>query len=217
MKIVKATISVVVLAAALGFASNAYGRILPYSSYYQGHSTFAVQSESGVTSGDVEFAVYDTLGGNEFLDDTGFESPGEGQYIYAYQVFNDSASDDPLEYFGILGIGQGAITESDGIGTENDLSGGIDSSYFDFDSEGPDEDISKAYWEFYDQDYNGILSASAHSFFLVLTSDHPWTRGYFQVTPDGTGAIPNPEPCSLALLGLGSLVLLKRPGKKVLN
>ena len=62
---------------------------LPESSHYQGRAYKGV-------SGDrvrVDFAVYDTLGGNEFAN-AGFAAPGDGQFTYVYQVFNEVEDED---------------------------------------------------------------------------------------------------------------------------
>lgn len=173
---------------------------LPHSSYYQGSSSY---NSNGIT-GRVEFAVYDTQGGfgNEWTDATGFAAPGDERYIYAYQIFNDSGSatigrfsmwandfhelvisnmsdQDPQEGdFPILGLD---FVEPTGSGTN--------------DGEG------KAWWKF----EGGLLVASEDSWFLIFDSAHDWTAGNYMLEP--VVPVPNPEPCTLALLGLGSTIL----------
>lgn len=178
------------------------------SSHYQGRSYFNGYSENGVTSGHVDFAVYDTQGesGAQF-EQLDLAAPGGGQYIYAYQIFNDSGSDDPLEYFNILGIGEGAIADAVGdIGSVmgDDLAVGPTSEYFN-------ASLDSAVWEF----DGGILAAGKNSFLLMISSDHDWTAGgyNFRQPDDSDISVPNPEPCTIALLGLGSMVLLKKRRK----
>ncbi|MHC4736086.1 MAG: PEP-CTERM sorting domain-containing protein [Planctomycetota bacterium] len=175
------------------------------SSHYQGRSYFRTLTSDGILSGRIEYAVYDTDGGNEFA-----EASGTGQYTYVYQIFNDG--DDTataLEYFAILGIGEGAIFDQvTDIGTVDDDSGGIDATAMYFGVHdivtGPD----KAIWEF----EGDILATDEHSFFLVISSDYNYFTGTYQLikstSPDVP--VPNPEPSTIALLGFGMLAFLRR-------
>jgi len=178
---------------------------LPSSSYYEGKRTFSNVDE---LSGYVEFAVYDTEAyQDEFVGEDGFENPGDGQYVYAYQIFCDSSNADPFGSFAILGIGAGAIADSDDIGSTFDLTGediATTDQYFD---EYTGDDPSKAVWEF----NNGLLIADAHSQFLLISSDHDWTSGTVEIKRQ-IFPVPNPEPATIALLGLGSLILKRRRG-----
>lgn len=179
--------------------------IMPPSTHYQGRSYFRTLTADGILSGRIEYAVYDTEGENEFT-----EVSGTGQYTYVYQIFNDG--DDTataLEYFAILGIGEGAIFDQvTDIGTVDDDSGGIDATAMYFGvhdaATGPD----KAIWEF----EGGILATGEHSFFLVISSDNNYTTGTYQIIK-GTSPeapIPNPEPSTIALLGIGGMLTLFR-------
>jgi hypothetical protein len=68
-------------------------------------------------------------------------------------------------------------------------------------------DETRATWEF----AGGILVAGEYSWFLVFSSDHDWTQGKYQVqTGGGFPITSNPEPCTLALLGLGSVILFTK-------
>lgn len=188
--------------------------ILPGSSHYQGRSYFRTLTADGILSGRIEYAVYDTEGGNE-LENAGFTTLGSGQYTYVYQIFNDG--DDTataLEYFSILGIAEGAIYDLvTDIGSVDDDSGGIDSTTYYFGphdhATGPDTAI----WEF-DGD---IIEESEQSFFLVISSDYDFTIGSYRVikstSPDAP--IPNPEPSTIALLGIGSVITLLRRRRRV--
>jgi hypothetical protein len=199
------------LLVAILFVQNAAATILPYSSHYQGRSYF---DNAGVT-GHVDFAVYDTLGtyGNEWAG-AGFAAPGSSQYIYAYQIFNDAGSADAIEFFTIMGI--------DDPPTPHDLEGIYTMNmqnpweYYIFITEGvaptnsfPKTNLgeTRATWEF----AGGILFAGEYSWFLIFSSAHDWVQGKYQM--DTAGGFPitgTPEPCTLALLGLGSAILFAK-------
>ncbi|MHC4643636.1 MAG: hypothetical protein ACYS32_18495, partial [Planctomycetota bacterium] len=158
----------IVLVAAILFVQTAGATtttILPASSYYQGRSYFRTVTSDGILSGRVEYAVYDTEGGNEFAQ-ANFTTPGTGRYTYVYQIFNDG--DDtatPLEYFSVLGIGEGAIYDMvTDIDSVNDNSSGIDATAMYFGVHDANTGPDKAIWEF----EADILATDAHSFFLVI-------------------------------------------------
>lgn len=195
-------------------AGAATTTILPPSSHYEGRSYFRTLTTDGILSGRIEYAVYDTQGGNEF---TGFT--GSGRYTYVYQIFNDG--DDTasaLEYFTILGIGEGAIYDmATDIDSINDNSSGIDSTAMYFGVHDANTGPDKAIWEF----EGDVLDIDAHSFFLVISSNYNYSIGTYSVlkssTPDAP--LPNgphaPEPGTLALLGAGSILTLLRRRRSV--
>jgi hypothetical protein len=147
-----------------------------------------------------------------------FTAPGTGQYIYAYQIFTDDTSTFPVEYFAIAGIAEGALAKpvNDNIGSVND-------SPSDPGQEGIQPD--RAYitssstagimgaWEFDDS----LLVEGEHSYFLVLRSNSDWDWGTytFSDTLANQSPIPNPEPCTIALLGIGMLTLLRQGRRRV--
>ncbi len=170
------------------------------SSYYDG-STFYNTADG--LHGYIDFAVYDNR--SEYESRYGLPAPGTGDYIYAYQVFHNSGTNPAVAYFAILGIDGASV---DGIDSHDDSSGGIASSdeyYAD----------SRGVWEFQSEIGEGILLASEHSWFLVLSSDSDWVKGDFEIKPAESGVpVPEiPEPCTLALLGLGSVVMLIKQKK----
>ncbi len=180
---------------------------LPDSSYYQGETFYS----NDFLRGRIDYAVYDTvLYPNEFVGDDGYEAPGDGRYIYAYQIFNDyPLSVDSVASFSLLGM---AGTPIDGIDSYDDDSDGIAPSnqYI-----GTSETL--AVWEFIDEDALGaaLLLVGDHSWFLVLSSDSTPVRGDYEIVPAGGTAVPGgephiPEPATVTLLGIGGLLALIR-------
>lgn len=213
MKIIK-LLSLLFVAALFAQNADATSTYLPYSSYYQGSSYF---NDSGVT-GRVEFAVYDTWGpyGDEWTDATGFDVPGgDDQYIYAYQIFTDTAS---------TAIGRFTMWANDGhlLGINNmseadPQEGNYPIFGLDFvepTGSGNNDGWKEAWWAFED----GFLVAGKDSWFLVFRSANDWTVGSYKMEPAGnTVSLPNPEPCTLALLGLGSAILFVKRRNSVVR
>jgi hypothetical protein len=207
------------LLAATLFVQNAAAAMLPYSTYYQGRSYFSGADATGY----VDFAVYDTGGpsGDEWTTGgAGFFIPGPpaGRYVYAYQVFSDATSAKSIGFFKIMGINDPPITH---------LLSGISTITMQQDSLIPvlegvtptGTPISpfktQATWEFLGVG-DGTLVAGAHSWFLIFSSDKPWTQGRYEMQAVGGFPITsNPEPCTLALLGLGSTILFAKRKKLV--
>jgi len=202
------------LVAALFVQNAAAMLILPYSSHYQGRSHF---DDAGVT-GFVDFAVYDTLGpnGNEWTG-AGFAAPGADQYIYAYQIFNDVGSADAIEFFTILGLDD-PPTPHDLIGI-NSMNTQDPWEDYPLITEGLEPtslninlDETRATWEF----FGGILVAGEYSWFLIFSSANDWVQGkYLMESAGGFPITSSPEPCTLALLGLGSTILFAKRRKPV--
>jgi len=180
---------------------------LPDSTCYEGYVYYnkliGSDDDGGIyLRGRIDFAVYDTEGGNEFEADYGVI--GTGRYVYAYQIFN--APEDfssPVATFAVLGVALGTV---DGIGAQEDPEEGVEpytSSY--------DEDESRVVWQFADGLY---VYESENSWFLVFSSDQSWVPGsYYIAAPEGESDFPAPgvpEPATIALLGLGSVLMFGR-------
>lgn len=181
------------LAAATLFAQNATATLT--SSYYDGSTYYYTDG----LHGRIDFAVYDDR--DEYFTVNGLEAPGTGDYVYAYQIFQDSIANPALLSFSILGI-EGAPV--DGIGCQDDQSDGIASTdeYFT---------ASEGVWEFQNEHGQGILSAGEHSWFLVLSSDTDWVVGEYEIKAAGDLPVPLPdlpEPAMITLLAIGGVLMM---------
>jgi len=193
-----------ILVAATLFAQNASATLAPLleSSYHDG---FVFYYE-GSLFGRIDFAVYDTQDteyGDEYLD-VGITKPGDGRYIYAYQIFNDYYSSlESVAYFALLDINGNSIS-IDSITSQEDPEKGIEpgSMYFNGDE-------YKVAWEF--DGGAGYVIAGEHSWFLIFSSDKDWEAGSYEIKGPDDIPIPIPEPATLALLGIsGMLTILRR-------
>lgn len=169
------------------------------SSHYDGSTYYYTP---GGLHGRIDFAVYDDR--DEYFTVNGLQAPGTGDYVYAYQIFQDSVANPALSSFAILGI-EGVPV--DGIDCHDDQSGGIASSdeYFT---------ASEGVWEFQDEHGQGILSAGEHSWFLVLSSDTDWVVGEYEIKPTGDFPVPIPEPAMITLLVIGGALMMRMRRRK---
>jgi hypothetical protein len=182
-------------------------RMLPESSHYQGFTYYDEEWPDGfdgikMLRGRIDFAVYDTLAyPNEFIGDDGYTAPGDGRYIYAYQIFNDyqGYSEEAVTYFAALGIDMAYVYDID---SQEDPAEGIEpvGQYFS------DED---AVWEFGEIDQDWIIPGE-HSWFLAFSSDLDWVRGDYEIRGTEPSDFPVPEPAMLALLSIGGAILFRR-------
>jgi hypothetical protein len=172
------------------------------SSHYYGSTYY--NTEDGLR-GRIDFAVYDDR--EEYTTVTGNEAPGTGDYVYAYQIFNQSGFfNPPVALFSLPGIGGAPV---DGIDSHDDLTFGIEPSSQEFTTE------SGAVWQFLEDD-QGTLLAGYHSWLLVFSSDTDWVKGTYEIEPPESW-VPEPdegpytpEPATVTLLGIGGLLALMK-------
>lgn len=132
VKLMRTAIPLVIMAC-LAMTAGAALTSLPESSHYSGISYYASSPASGkIQTGRVEFAVYDTQTSPDEFD---FTAPGQGRYVYAYQIFNYSTNDYGMSnaavpYFVIQSLGVNAVTSNSNIGTFDDASGGVNASTY---------------------------------------------------------------------------------------
>jgi hypothetical protein len=198
--------------------------LLPASTLYDGYTYYGEEVNGSYMQGRIDFAVYDTTAGNEWATITGYDNPGSGKYVYAYQIFNDyeGYSEVPIQAFSVFGLDSANISVIAGsVGTEEDPLGGQDAS----DTALSDTTVT---WNFaylnLDSDYT--IGINEHSFVLIFSSDNNWTKGDysltaynsdFPVTPAGDASATSgvvPEPITVALLGLGGLVAVVKRKRK---
>ena len=175
------------------------------SSYYDG---FTYYSTTEGLYGRIDFAVYDDR--DEYKSVTGWDAPGTGDYVFAYQIFHNAANNQPLAYFALLGIGGAPV---DAIDSQDDQAGGIEPS-----DEYLNTSEGKGIWEFENGQGSGILLAGDNSWFLVLSSETSWVRGQYEIKPaESWTPVPAdpdvPEPGTLALLCVGAATLFVRRSK----
>jgi len=182
-------------------ASATLERLLPYSSLYDGYVYYseAVDKGNGTYSymqGRIDFAVYDTTAGNEWNIQTGYDNPGTGQYVYAYQIFNNKQgySEVPIQAFSVFGLDGAKMSVIAGsVGSEYPTA--LPDKGQDFsDSVLSDTTVT---WNFSYGATDYTIGIDQYSFFLIFSSDHSWTKGgysldaynpEFPVAPgDGTG------------------------------
>jgi hypothetical protein len=196
--------------------------ILPNSSHYEGTSHYSV----GGLKGYIDFAVYDTqdFDGDEFAASIGDTAPGVGRYIYAYQIFTNSASTNIIDYFEVFRNGStAAISDSTAnIGAVSDslsdpAEAGVNATKSSFNLS-----LTKGVWQF---SYGGEhIQPTEHSVFLVLRSNSDWISGNYRFTPSTSDelSIPDssttttttvPEPVTLVLLGSAGLAVFNRMKK----
>ncbi len=167
------------------------------SSYYDGR-VYYNDTDEGI-AGWIDFAVYDTDLGTEYQDN-GIEMPGEGRYIYAYQIFHHVSSESDVTEFSVLDIEGNLLGESiNGTSAQDDGDGGIEPLLSD----------TEGVWKWSFEDGSGYISATEHSYLLVFSSDENLTKGTYEIKGSGI-PVPVPEPATIAILGLGTVMLTAR-------
>jgi len=213
----------VVMSAHSAFATLFEPIELPSSSYQDGawcgESTY---SDNGFQVL-LQYAVYDKLGGNEW-GVKGYEAPGGGRYIYAYQVINYPSDTKNIGYLKLFGAEGRTLTGGEmlGIGSEKDPTAaqlseqgqGKEPVSGEFDN--TEKKIS---WKFLSDtagDDFGVIGLSQHSYFLIYSSNNAPVMGSYEIKPPSGAPIPDvPEPATIVLLGAGSLILIRKLRKSV--
>jgi len=201
---------IIVMVAALASSASA----IFDNAYKDGVTNYSESWGDGQLTGAIAWGVYD--GHDDFESDfDSLSAPGEGNFVYVYQIFNFEQSVSPVSYFSILGV---AESEVDGQSAEDDsLVGGFDTHQpYSMDV----NDTDGAYWE-WESDlgtYSYILQEDA-SWLLILTSDFgPVDRDYeirgvdSLQGPGDDGSIP--EPITIALLGAGGAFFIRKRRQK---
>ncbi len=178
-------------------------------SIYSGESFRRIQVNGGFLAVRVDFAVFDTEANPDaWGGENGFDIPGDGQYVYAYQIFNyQGPSTEALGSFGLLNENGQDVNEADaaimGTGWENDMTQ---------EDISPEETPTASSWAF-----NGFFFPGEHSSFLVISSDHSWVKGDYSLGAYQDPDFPvqgNPEPATIMLLGVGGLTLFTKFRRK---
>jgi len=204
-------------------AEATFSRVLPSSTHYQGFVYYneTVDHPLGGTvtlRGRIDFAVYnrDNLQNGEetaFVDNyvaTAGVSEDD-RFIYAYQIINDVDfySDGDVGYFEVLGLLPDESTFSinpdlmNNTTAVDDGAGGV--------APEPVDSVEAGIWEWLD---NLVEGGTDHSQFLLYSSVNDWVKGTYRMDITQEGDFPvAPEPATLAMLGAGSVMLLRRRRK----
>ena len=182
-------------------------------SIHSGQSSRIIDVDGGSLAVSIDFAVFDTVANPDaWGGENGFDIPGGGQYVYAYQIFNEEGlSSEALGSFSLLKQTGEALDEAPimGTGWENDMTG---------EDIAPEDIPTASSWAF-----NGFFIPGKYSSFLVISSDQSWVEGDYNLdayeepvfsVPDNVGEfVVSPEPATVTLLGIGSLLILKNKKK----
>lgn len=182
-------------------------KYLPESSTYNGRSFF---NENGI-SGYLDYAVYERAEFDQYGTAYGWAAPGNGDFVYAYQlVCKETSPEAYIEYFELMGIGLHTGVSGDDIfmGSDTIYEGEEQAPINELWNADGDNAKANAIWQF----DMGVLIGGERSYTLLLSSDHSYKMTTFKVSdPEGSGTVvPNPEPASLALMGIGAFLLRRK-------
>lgn len=167
---------------------------------YSGTTAFNLSNGTSVLNVSVEYAVFapGTYAGSDIS--------GGSDFIYAYQIFSNSASNCAVDFFSIdipLGCSINAVGTDTGYGTL----GGVNPLAFKFPQ-------SAGYMFIY-----SALNPGQHSSVLLFSSDYSPVMSFGTVSGgglSGMGALPTllvPEPVTIALL-IPAIMALRNKRKK---
>jgi len=201
-------------------AEVSFGRLLPQSSFrdalgvdWQGWTPYGENIHNGYVGGEIEFAVYDTQS-LQLAGESGFaasiESSVNGQggtmdrYIYVYQIISDSGSfvDGSIDYFKVLyqngeEINPFLMNNTDSL--EDGASGIAPDGVGD----------TPGIWQW----FADTVDVGEQSEFLFYTSANAPVAGSFTMGEPSSDLPVAPEPATMAMLGAGSVMLLRRKRK----
>lgn len=152
----------------------------------------------------LDYAVYDTTLPADALK---FDNaPGQGRYVYAYQLFNSSNS-SAIGFLSLHGIEEGAIAAASDVGSIEDDNGVAPTDRF------LNAKKTVATYAF----GNTGLSIGKNTWFLTIRSDGKPKIGSFTFAPpsDSDIVVPDadttvPEPATMSLLLLGAVSMLRK-------
>lgn len=174
-------------------------------------SNGSVEYHEDGLNGTIEYAVYESR--TEYEDawsGLGLSAPGDGQYVYAYKIINlfeDLVSGD-VAHFALFGLTEDN-TSGLGCADDNDPDAVEPSNYY------LDSEQSKGVWKWSNGEGEpGYIQTGEHSWLLVFSSDYGPVKGDFEIKgpdqPDGPDIPDVPEPGTVALLGAGGAIFLRR-------
>ncbi len=208
MKVLKNSLMVLcVLIMTAACAQNAFA--LPYSTFgsvnkWQGYKSY---NQDGIDM-TVMFNVYDNLTNpGEFTWNGAAVKPSADRYIYAYQIINNSNSQD-ISLFNLLDKSNNPLSQQ----VMHSSSSQSDGSAL---SIAPDPCPEQGKWEW--SVSSGFLTAGKNSWYLIYSSDLAPVKGNFRVeaaSQTEPPVPPVPEPCTLALFGIASTLFAAKRGRK---
>jgi hypothetical protein len=166
---------------------------------YSGTTTFNLSNGTSVLNVSVEYAVFAP---GQYA---GSDISGGSDYIYAYQIFSDSASNVAVDFFSV-DVSAGSINAV-GADTTYGVLAGVNPLAFNFPQ-------SAGYMFIY-----SALQPGQHSSVMLFSSDYAPTMGFGTVSGgglSGMGALPTiliPEPATMALL-IPAIMALRIKRKK---
>jgi len=166
---------------------------------YSGTTAFNLSNGTSVLNVSVEYAVFAP---GQYA---GSDISGGSDYIYAYQIFSDSASNVAVDFFSV-DVSAGSINAV-GADTTYGVLGGVNPLAFNFPQ-------SAGYMFIY-----SALQPGQHSSVMLFSSDYAPTMGFGTVSGgglSGMGALPTiliPEPATMALL-IPAIMALRIKRKK---
>jgi hypothetical protein len=189
-------------------------KALPYSTYgyennWQGYKNY---NDNGIKM-TLMFNVYDTEAHpSEFTWNGGTVKPSEDRYIYAYQIINDSTSQD-ISLFSLLDKSKNPISQQVMHGSTSQ-SDGTQLSV----APSPNVCTEQGVWE-WSAVSGSLLSAGKNSWYLIFSSDNAPTRGDFKIEASSGSEPPIPdnevpEPCTLVLFSVASALFAAKRGRK---